>query len=392
MIRSDMTQSPHVALIVETSIHYGREILTGATKYLKTHRSWSVFLEQRDLWTPPPTWLRQWRGDGVICRKTTPQLVKMLRKAGIPLVDLNDRVGPLGAPKITSDDRAIGILAADHLLDRGFVTFAFCGFSHQAWSTGRREGYIARLKERGHDCEIYESPWIGRHASTWEREQSQISKWLATLPRPIALFASSDARGQHVLDACQRLNVAVPEEVAVIGVDDDTVLCNLCQPPMSSVIPNAAGVGYQAAEILDRMICGDKVADVVLKIPPLGIQTRQSSEILAIDDPAVANALRFIRQQAQFGCGMKDVIRQTAVSRSVLERKFRKYLGHSPQAEIRKVQLRRVKQLLSESELPLHEVATLAGYSHPEYMCVVFKKETGKTPGEFRAAASVGRA
>jgi LacI family transcriptional regulator len=379
---------PHVALIVETSIHYGRQILRGITRYLRSHQPWSVFLEQRELWTAPPQWLRNWHGDGVICRKTTPELAEMLARTNVPLVDVSDCDPALGAPRISSDDQAIGRLAADHLLERGFRHFAFAGFSGQVWSLGRRAGFIARLAERGYDAKTFESPWIGPEARSWEREQQQIARWLTGLPRPLGLMACNDQRGQHVLDACQRLGVDVPEQVAVIGCDDDAVLCNLCHPPLSSVVPNPERVGYEAAALLGRLMSGDAAPTQPLRIEPVGVHTRQSTDVLAIDDPAVASALRFIRERAFQGVSMKDVLKHSAMSRSLLERKFRQYLGHSPQAEIRSIQLKRVKQLLAESDLPLGQIATLAGYAHPEYMSVVFKRETGQTPGQFRAAAN----
>jgi LacI family transcriptional regulator len=379
-----MAKRAHVALIVETSIHYGRQVLRGVTRYLRSHDAWSVFLEQRELWTSPPSWLRNWRGDGVICRKTTPELVRWLAKAKVPLIDLNDCVPPLGVPRIEGDHRAMGVLAADHLLERGFTRFAFCGFGDQTWSVDRREGFVRRLAERGMTCEIWESNWVGPRARAWEREQERIVQWLSSLRRPIALMACNDQRGQHVLDACQRIDLAVPEEVAVIGVDDDAVLFNLCHPPLSSVLPTAERVGYEAAALLDRIMRGERPPETSTLIEPLGVIARQSSDVLAIDDAGVASVVRFIRERACQGCSMKDVERFSPMSRSLLERQFRKYLGRSPQAEIRAVQLKRVKQLLAESELPLDRIAALAGYAHPEYMSVVFKRETGVTPGEYR--------
>jgi LacI family transcriptional regulator len=201
----------------------------------------------------------------------------------------------------------------------------------------------------------------------------------------VGLMACSDQRGQHVLDACNRVDLAVPEEVAVIGVDDDAVLCNLSHPAMSSVVPNAERVGYEAAALLDRLMGGEKAPAEEMLVEPLGVMTRQSTDVLAIDDAAVASVVRFIRERACKGCSMKEVERFSPMSRSVLERQFRKYLGRSPQAEIRAVQLKRVKQLLTESELSLERIAALAGYSHPEYMSVVFKRDTGITPGQYRA-------
>jgi LacI family transcriptional regulator len=387
-----MSDRPHVALIVETSIHYGRQILQGITRYLRSHQPWSVFLEQRELWSSPPPWLRNWRGDGVICRKTSPQLARMLAKAKIPLVDLSDQGPPMGAPRIESDHHAMGVTAADHLLERGFTRFAYCGFSDQAWAVGRRQGFMARLADRGMPpCEVWESPWTGPGAHPWEREQAQISRWLSGLSRPVGVMACNDMRGQHVLDACQRVGLAVPEDVAVVGVDDDTVMCNLCHPPLSSVASNAQRIGYEAAALLEALMAGDRPQTQPMFVAPLGVTTRQSSDVLAIDDPVVAATVRFIRERACEGCGMKDVLRHAPLSRSLLERRFRQYLGRSPQAEIRAVQLKRVRELLAESDLPLDKIAALAGYTHPEYMCVVFKRETGQTPGQYRAAVTPKR-
>ena len=229
-----MAKRPHVALLVETSIRYGREVLQGVTRYLRSHPPWSVFLEQQELFASPPRWLRNWRGDGVICRKTSPELARVLGRAGVPVVDLTDTNPAPGLPRIESDHRAIGGLAAQHLLERGFTRFAFCGFGDQAWSVGRRAGFLARLGERGHGpgaCDVWESPRTGPRADPWEREQDQIVRWLRSLPRPVGIMACNDMRGQHVLDACQRIDLAVPEEAAVVGVDDDALLCNLCHPP-----------------------------------------------------------------------------------------------------------------------------------------------------------------
>jgi LacI family transcriptional regulator len=312
----------------------------------------------------------------------------MLAKAGIPVVDLSDIHPSFGVPRIESDHHAMGMAGADHLLERGFAQFAFCGFDDQAWSIRRREGFLARLSERDYACNVWESPWPERQSHPWEREQTAIAKWLSSLPRPVGLMACNDMRGQHVLDACQRVDLSVPEEAAVIGVDDDAVLCNLCHPPLSSIVPNAERVGYEAAALLDAMMNGQSPPAEPMLVPPVGVTTRQSSDVLAIDDRTVAAALRFIRERACAGCSMKDLLRHIPMSRSLLERRFRQHLGRSPQAEIRAVQLKRVRQLLAESDLSLDQIAPLAGYAHPEYMSVVFKRETGQTPGQYRAATN----
>src|SRR5262249_55273298 len=187
----------------------------------------------------PPDWLRDWRGDGILCRPTSPPLAELFRRKRIPVVNLNDVHRDLGLPLIESDHEAIGRLAAEHLLERGFRQFGFCGFTGHAWAGKRREGFCARLAEAGCGCAAYESPWGGPAAHPWEQEQGRIGQWLKSLPRPAGVMACNDMRGQHVLDACQRVRLGVPEGVAVIGGDDDALLCELCGPPLSSGVPNA---------------------------------------------------------------------------------------------------------------------------------------------------------
>ncbi|OAI39489.1 XylR family transcriptional regulator [Planctomycetaceae bacterium SCGC AG-212-D15] len=381
--------------MVETSLVYGRNLLRGIIRYLRSHEPWSVFFELREHGATPPTWLKEWRGDGIISRPTSPDLARLFRKKRIPVVDLNDVYEGLGLPYIGSDDHAIGRVAAEHLLERGFRRFAFCGFTEHAWSRRRGAGFTAAIADAGELSPAYESPWGGPAAHPWEKEQKVIGDWLAHLPRPVGVLACNDMRGQHVLDACQRVGLAVPEEVAVIGVDDDVLLCELCDPPLSSVVPNPERIGYEAAALLDRLMAGEKSADLDNAerfIEPLGVTPRQSTDVLAIDDPHVAAAVRFIREHACSGATVGDVLTHVPLSRTILERRFRKYLGRSPQAEIRSVQLKRVKQLLAETDLRLERIAELAGYEHPEYLSVVFKRETGETPGEYRRQAQPQRA
>jgi LacI family transcriptional regulator len=279
---------------------------------------------------------------------------------------------------------AVGRLAAAHLLERGFQQFAYCGFSGHHWAAERRNGYLAALAEAGAKCQVFESPWATSRAHSWEEQQREIADWLGRLPKPVGVMASNDMRGQHVLDACRRRELAVPEEVAVIGVDNDELLCQMCDPPLSSVVLNAERIGYDAAAVLDQLIEGRPPREREWLVAPLGVVTRQSTDVLAIEDTLVAAAVKFIRENACKGVTVDDVLKKVPLSRSVLERRFRKFLSRSPQEEIRLVQIKRVKQLLAESDLALEQIAELAGYRHAEYMSVVFKRETGQTPGQYR--------
>jgi len=379
-----MTPRPHVMLIVETALAYGRAVVRGISRYLIANQPWSLYVDLRELMAEPPDWLDNWRGDGIISRSTTPELARKLKRLGVPTVDLNDIHGKLGLPHVWTDHQAVGRLAARHLADRGFRHFAYCGFSGHHWSALRRDGFAAELARMGHACGVFESPWETSKANPWERQQDALGAWLAGLPKPVGVMCANDLRGQQTLDACRRQELFVPEAVAVIGVDNDEVLCELCDPPLSSVAPNAERVGYEAAALLDRLMRGESAGAAELQIPPLGIETRQSTDVLAIDDPLVATAVKCIRQRACEGLTVEDVLREAPLSRSVLEKRFRRYLQQTPQQAIRAVQIKRVKQLLAETDLKLDSIARLAGFKHVEYMSVVFKRETKQSPGQYR--------
>ncbi len=379
-----MSKQRRVALIIETSSIYGRQLLEGVIKFMRSNGEWSVFLEQRDLTSEPPQWLNDWDGDGILSRATTPDLADAVAAKGMPLVELTDRRGDLGFPHVWSDDAEIGKMAAGHLLDRGFCHLAYCGFTDEAWSKRRQVAFSEIVSKRIDEPQIYESPWLGAIARPWEEEQQHLANWIQQLPKPIGIFACNDVRGQQILNACLDHEVAVPEEVAVLGVDNDELLCQLCSPQLSSIIPNAELVGYRAAELLAQMMEGIKVTQREWLIKPIGIKIRQATDVVAIEDQTIAAALRFIRENACDGISVDDVLKTVPISRSSLERKMRKYLNRSPQQEIRSVQVKRAQQLLSETDLPMDQIAGMCGFQHPEYMHVVFRRELDLTPGSFR--------
>lgn len=386
---ADLPSRPRVALLVEMSGIYGRRILEGVRRHQRVRGSWSLFLDQRELRSPPPPWLLRRHWDGIICRSTTPELARAFRRSGTPVVDLNDLYDGLGLPRVRSDMRAIGRLGAGHLRDRGYRRFAFCGFSGETWSAERRDGFVAALA--GAAVAEFSSPWRGPHAPAWDRDQDRLAGWLKRLPTPVGLMACNDVRGQHVLNACKSAGLAVPDQLAVVGVDDDQVLCELCSPPLSSVRPNAERIGYEAAELLERLMGGEATAASDLLVEPLDVVTRLSSDAVGIDDADVAAALTLIRAEACHGLTVRRLVARLAVSRSQLERRFRAHLGRSPHAEIRAAQVRRAQQLLTDSDLPLAEVARLSGFSYPEYMSAVFRRLVGTPPGAYRTVGSDGR-
>jgi LacI family transcriptional regulator len=378
-----MERLPKIALLIETSNAYARGLLRGIVHYLHQHRPWSIFLAEHGRGDHPPSWLAGWDGDGIIARIENQAIADALARLKMPIVDVSAARLLPKLPWFETDDGAIARLAAEHLLERGFRHFGYCGDPSFNWSNWRSEHFLRLIQDAGFNCHVYQVP--RRRPGQEDRELESIIEWVRELPKPIGVMACYDLRGQHVLDACRRIGVAVPDEVAVVGVDNDELLCELSHPPLSSVIPNTHRTGYEAAALLDGMMAGAKADGETYLIPPLGIATRQSTDVLAIEDANVARAVRYIREHAFEGINVGDVLKAVPHSRRLLESRFKKLLGRTPHEEIIRVQINRVKQLLTESELSLEEIAERCGFRHVEYLSVVFKKKTGLPPSRYRA-------
>lgn len=382
-LESTVKPPPKVALLVETSNSYARGLLRGIVSYIREHRLWSLYLSEHNRGDKPPRWLNHWKGHGIIARIENAAIADALRRVSVPIVDVSAARLIPALPWFETDDGAFAHLAAEHLLERGFKHFAFAGDERFNWSNWRCEHFQNCIRAAGSPCFIYQST---RGLDLDDEEQvDDLEQWVAGLPKPVGIMACYDFRGQQVLDACRRIGVAVPEEVAVIGVDNDDMLCELSDPPLSSVIPNTHRTGYEAAKLLDEMMSGKKAKGETHLIPPLGVATRQSTDVLAIDDRNIARAVHYIRQHACDNISVRDVLRAVPQSRRLLESRFRKLIGRTPHEEILQVKLNRVKQLLTETDLSLEQIAERAGFSHVEYLTVAFKREVGMPPSKFRS-------
>ena len=377
--------SCRVAVVIEASNAYARGLLTGLLRHVREHEPWTVFLPEHGRGAPPLESLAKWHGDGVIARieteATARAVAKLRRKLGIPVIDVSAARLLADLPYVETDDAAIAALAADHFFERDFSHFAFLGDERFRWSDNRCRAFVAAVAAKGHEVAVFSR----RHRKTAAADDDEaVEAWLAGLPKPVALLACYDIRGRQAIDACRRAGIAVPDEVAVLGVDDDEVLCGLASPPLSSVIPDSAGAGRRAAELLERLMQGGRLERNEWLLPPVGIAVRQSTDVLAIDDPLVVAAVRQIREHACEGVKVADVARALKTTRRVLEHRFTKRVGHTPHEEIVRVQFRRVEQLLSETELPLATIAARAGFRHTEYMTVAFTKRHGIPPSRWR--------
>jgi LacI family transcriptional regulator len=378
-----MKKRKEVALLVETSNAYARGLLQGIVRYIREHSPWSFYIPEQGRGDVPPGWLADWQGDGIIARIENQEIARSVAASGLPAVDVSAARLLPQLPWVETDDHGISRMAAEHLLDRGFKHFGYCGDARFNWSNWRGEQFEKSIRLAGRKCHHYRAaiPLL----APLEDQVSEIAGWLRKLPKPVAVMACYDIRGQQVLDACRNAGLAVPDEVAVIGVDNDALLCDLSSPPLSSVIPNTQRTGYEAAALLDQLMSGRNVAPEAHLISPLGVATRQSTDVLAIDDPHIARAVRHIREHACEQINIESVLKVVPLSRRLFESRFKKLLGHTPHEEITRVRMNRVKELLTETGLTLAEIAERTGFEHVEYLSAAFKKKVGLPPNRYRA-------
>lgn len=385
-----MPKRRRVALLIESSRAYGRDLLRGIASYARVHGPWSFYHEERSVGDPAPARLADWHADGIIARIETSKQVAQVRRLGVPVVDLFGLHRLPGIPSVEVDQAAIARMAADHLRQRDLRRFAYCGFPGVFFSDARSRHFESYLAELGFEIHVYQAirHRTNMHLSVVEmrslRQAGHLAAWLKSLPKPIGLMACNDMRALQVLEVCAEHDIRVPDDVAVMGVDNDAVQCDLCDPPLSSVDPSAQHVGYEAAALLDRMIEGRPTRKNSILIEPSGVVARESTAVLAVADSLVANAMRFIRQNHDKPICTTDVLRHLGVSRSTLERRFLRSVGRTPSVELARARIERVEELLRYTELSLRAIADRTGFDHVETMCRLFKRYTGRSPGAHR--------
>jgi LacI family transcriptional regulator len=308
----------------------------------------------------------------------------------LPVVELRTTVLKHPFPFVGMDNSILGARVAEHFRNRGFRRFACCLDTSERFYEQRCECFVETLRQHGFECSIFQTTAPGQRPR-WDQHQQELAEWMRGLEKPVGVFAVNDQLGFWVLDAARRAGIPVPEEVAVVGAENDKMLCETAWPPLSSVQLRGQAVGYAAARILDDWVHQRHIPqpNQEILLPPGDIIVRQSSDIVAVEDPRIAHALRFIRQNATTGLSVDDVARQVALSRSALERRMKALIGRSPGEEINRIRFAAVEHLLMQTDLTLDAIAERTGFTHPQYMAEAFRKRSGQTPGQFRAKRSV---
>lgn len=385
MPKSRSRRTFRVAILVEWSRAYGRGVIDGIARFAREHEHWSLDFEPRGFEAPPP-WLADWQGDGILARLPSRSLAEAVVAKQVPLVDLFGTCSDSGLPDVAGDSAQVAKLAFDHLWEQGFRQFAYCGLQPGLNRYIDERGELFRELAEGAGCPFhaFASMVVGVTVPDWELEQQRQAAWLKELPKPIGVLACYDEPGCHLLNACRQAGLRVPEEVAVVSVGNDAVLCEMTRPTLSSIDHDAPLIGYQAAGWLDKLMQGARPPRKPLRVAPRGLAARRSTDMLVADDADLAAALAYIRSHVFEGIGVIDVARHAAVSQSVLERKFRTFLGRTPKAELLRLQMARAKELLGESELSLKEISHRCGFSSDKYFSDAFSRQCGIPPAAYR--------
>jgi LacI family transcriptional regulator len=378
-----------IVLIYDARRAYDLKVMSGVASYLQENDHCSIYMEQNALKDQRLPNLHSWGGDGIIADFDDPTVAESVTKSRLPVVGFGSGYGwyahRSSIPYFRTNNQAIASMAAEHLLERGLHHFAFCGYAYtpiNGWSEEREQAFCKYIKSKGFATDIYR----GRHKTTrqWASVQSSLGAWLVSLPKPLGIMAANDTRARHVLETCRAFRLRVPEEVAIIGVDNDDLLCRLSNPALSSIEQGAWRIGYEAAALLDGMMSGKKAARRHIVVDPHGLVTRRSTDVFAVDDPLVANAMTFIQRHAINGIKVPDVVNAVGVSRSGLETRFEKLLGYTVRDAIRQVKLERTRRLISETKLPLKQIAGTTGFKSIQHMTTVFGKAFGYSPAKYR--------
>jgi LacI family transcriptional regulator len=385
---------PLVAVILDAARPYDRLIIGGVAQYAREHGPWSLYVEEDPLQKLPD--LGHWHGQGIIANFDDRAVARAIEGLSLPIVGVGGGFGwyepAAGIPYVYTDNERVARVGSEHLLACGFEQLAFCGLPAtrvNGWVAERAAAFAAACREAGRACEVFS----GRHATArrWRDLQRELSDWLGRLPKPVGVMACNDVRARHVLEACRSLGLVVPRDVAVLGVDNDEVMCELTDPPLSSVDQSARRIGYEAAAVLDRLMHRRAAATSAAGlprqtvIPPIGVVARASTDTMAAADETVEFVLERLRRNPWGRPDVTALAAEACVSRSTLEHRFRAVVGRSIHEEFVRLRVAGLRRLVVETDLPLKAIAARTGFKSLQYMTTFLRRHTGLTPARLRA-------
>ncbi|HAU38709.1 MAG TPA: hypothetical protein DCX07_13455 [Phycisphaerales bacterium] len=375
-----------IALLMQADQVHARRLFRGVGEYSRPLRAWNFHLG-----LPHPDVLRQlrrWKPAGILAMVADTTLENRLLALRIPLVNCSSDAEGKGVHRVQLDNVAVGRMAAEHFLSRGFRHLAFCGEPMKLASRNRWTGFSAAAGEAKLDCRQYLHPRAvvlsGRVGWQWTSRDRRLQAWVRGLPKPVGLLASHDGVALLLAEVCREIGVRIPEDVSLLGVDNDEMLCEMSYPTLSSVATPQQRIGFLAAHLLDRLLRGERIQPRTHLLRPVSVVVRQSSDILATDDPVAVAAMRFIREHADASIRVSDVAEAVPLSRRSLETRFRSRFGLSLLEAIQQVHVDQAKAMLRQTRLSLEQIAEITGFNSRERFSRVFRQMTGETPGAYR--------
>jgi len=382
---ADVLPTRRIVIMMPNLSGYLQNVQIGISEYFLQRPNW--------IWTsviPRPEYantlaMAQLHPDGVIAYVEEVYLGE-LQNLGVPVVDVSNWLAKMHFPSVLADDEEVGRLAARYFMDLGLRHFAVTGIRDAKFSDLRIKGYTEALAAQGLGATL-----IGWDDSSLPRDivvppgiNPGLFHWLKALPKPLGVFATNDFTAAPMLDICRHAGIRVPEDVCVLGVDNDELFTKVTHPPLSSIDLPTRKIGFEAARLLDALMAGGAAPAEPVLLPPIRVETRQSTNLLAIPDQDVQTAVRYIRERVHTQVSVEDLLKVVSVNRRYLERKFRQYLGRSPLQEIRRVRLDKAKEMLSASDLSVAAIARRSGFPNAERLANVFHASVGITPTAYR--------
>ncbi|MFA5292130.1 MAG: substrate-binding domain-containing protein [Phycisphaerae bacterium] len=377
-----MKKLPRIILMVEPLGEYLQGLLRGIAQYSNSNGPWVFYREPGKHEGTLPQ-LNPEEADGVIAKiaNTAGARKKLPRTVPVILIGYREIIPEM--PQIFGDTEAIGKVAAEYFLNKGFRNFAFCGFDEFHWSRERGKSFKLFLENKGYKVHLYRN-LKGAMRKSWQLEQQDLAKWLRTLPKPVAILACNDDRGQHLISACKLGKMRIPDEISVLGVDNDKFVCSLTYPPLSSIALGTERAGYEAAQLLAKMMQMKKFINSSIMVRPTHVITRQSTDIIAAEDTLLSEAINYIQKHSNMDISVDDVAGEVMVSRRSLERKFRRQLNKSIYDEIRRIRVNRIISMLLETDLTIAQIGLAMGFKDITHTGRYFKEETGLSPLAYR--------
>lgn len=377
-----MKKLKKVLLLIGKSREFDRNLLRGIARYMRLYPSWMTLGRphhylSNTLQDKFVSDILAWKPDGIIASHD--ELIQQISKLAVPQVIIGDiQHTGIFQTVISSNTDMISRMAADHLLSCGLKSFAYYGYNDLPFSIKRQTTFCQYLATKGIKVYVYENHRIK------SKDKEQTIRWLKFLPKPTGLMCCNDDQGQELIQICHLIQIKIPDEITVIGVDNDQLVCEFTIPPLSSIVLNSEKVGYEVGELLDNMMAGQNIVHKPIIIEPISIKVRHSTDFIAVDDPIVSKALRYIQENNQRVLSVSNVADHLSVSRRVLQQRFKQGLGRTIFSELRRTRIEKMAQFILETDLTIMQIAQKMGFPGFEHVSRCFKKQMGLSPTDYR--------